>query len=84
MFISFTPEYSPADFAVSHYGPEGEYAPKEQQIANPRFQSEKHNMILRMLRSDAFLQGQMSFQDIAKVTQVQTKLVKKIHRDMKR
>lgn len=84
MFISFIPEYSPADFAVSHYGPEGEYAPKEEQVSNPRFQSEKHNMILRMLRSDAFVRGHMSFQDIAKVTQVQAKLVKKIHRDLSR
>ncbi len=44
MFISFIPEYAPSDFAVSHYGPEGEYAAKEQQAANPQFQSEKHNI----------------------------------------
>ncbi|MEM6348619.1 MAG: hypothetical protein AAF927_32345 [Bacteroidota bacterium] len=84
MFISFIPEYSPSDFAVSHFGPEGEYIVKEQQNTNPRFHSEKHNMILRMLRSDAFVQGQMTYQDIAKVTQVQVKLVKKIYRELSR
>lgn len=81
MFISFLPEYSPTDFAVSHYGPESEYAP---QALNPNFQSAKRQMIFRMLRSDAFVSGQMSYADIAKVTQVQAKLVKKIHRDLQR
>ncbi|MEL6589289.1 MAG: hypothetical protein AAFQ87_12785 [Bacteroidota bacterium] len=83
MFISFLPEYSPTDFAVSHYGPESEYAPQNAN-ANPSFQSAKHQMIIRMLRSDAFISGQMSHAEIAKVTQVQAKLVKKIHRDLQR
>lgn len=79
------PNFSPADFAVSHFGPEVEQPQVQPRPGrNPKLRTEKEGMILRMMSSDVFLKGQMSLEDIAKVTQVELKLIKKIYRDLMR
>jgi len=80
---SLNPQYFPADLTVSNYGPETEHPVEHKKGSDSLFKLEKRKLILRMLRSDVFTQGHMSLQDIANVTQVDLKLVKKIHRDLR-
>ena len=85
MVAQFLQNTSMTLFSLKDFGPEIESTQSTAfEHEARRLNSEKKEMAVRMMRSEAFQTGRMKLQDIADLTQLPMKLLRKVHRDVNR